>query len=418
MKRFNGLDTLMSAFGLNNAKSFQAYQDQVLAKIESQNENLEGFVWDLPQIDFTYEQLETEAQIEVMASYVDLNSPALPAGKSVTLTKLKGTIPRMKYAVVRGENDYRKQLITLNEIKAVANYTNKPESEAINEYLAKTLFDTIAELPAAHKNSLNYQVGQMKSKGALTLDDTNNPRGSIRTTFTAQVPTGNFMAKKWWEKASGGAVTPVETADPVAEIRNFIRELRWKPNGYTNVAIEMNEKFAYKFFAHPAVLKAIGYALTPGLRYSAKNDENAIATANFATIDAQKNAFKALVDADVVIYNQTQCGVEKLNTEHKRYERTLLNAFDEDVILVRPAGQIGVIKNVTPLIPDGTSVVARTHGGRGYIEYIYDADTHTQTWRSELTALAVPTRPKDMYYFNNLTQNASGAPGGSDAPGV
>ena len=87
MKRFNGLDTLMSAFGLNNAKSFQAYQDQVLAKIESQNENLEGFVWDLPQIDFTYEQLETEAQIEVMASYVDLNSPALPAGKSVTLTK-------------------------------------------------------------------------------------------------------------------------------------------------------------------------------------------------------------------------------------------------------------------------------------------------------------------------------------------
>ena len=126
MKRFNGLDTLMSAFGLNNAKSFQAYQDQVLAKIESQNENLEGFVWDMPQIDFTYAQLETEAQIEVMASYVDLNSPALPAGKSVTLTKLKGTIPRMKYAVVRGENDYRKQLITLNEIKAVANYTNKP----------------------------------------------------------------------------------------------------------------------------------------------------------------------------------------------------------------------------------------------------------------------------------------------------
>ena len=78
MYRFNGLESLMASKGINSSKIFTAYLKEVFSKRESQDENLEGFVWDTPQLDFTYEMLEAEKNVEVMASYVDLNSPAVP----------------------------------------------------------------------------------------------------------------------------------------------------------------------------------------------------------------------------------------------------------------------------------------------------------------------------------------------------
>lgn len=411
MKRFSGLDTLMASNAITSNTSFEAYYKQVLSAVESQGENFEGFAWAPQQIDFTYEMLEAEAQIEVMASYVDLNSPALPAGNSTKLTKLTGSIPRHKYTVVRGENDYRKQLILLNEIRSVANFNNTNESVAVSEYLAKALFDVTSAIPAAHKNTLNYQIGQMKSLGKLTLTDNNNPRGSLRTTFTAQVPTGNYMDKKWWESdTTAGTVTAV--GDPIGDLRDFIRELRNKANGYQNVCVEMNEKTFYKLTKHDAVLTALGYAMTGiGLRYTKANDDNAKAVAKGSTLEAQKEAFKRLIEADEVIYNKTVCGVEKINTTNHNFDRTLVDAFEQDVILIRPTGLIGVIKNVVPLRPDGSAISAFMYGGRGLIEYLYNADTRTQEWRSELTALAVPTRPRDLYYFKNLTQEKAASGG-------
>lgn len=415
MYRFQGLDSLMSVNKITDSTSFDAYWKEVLSKRESQDENLSGFSWDVPQLDFTYEMLQAEARIEVMASYVDLNSPALPAGKSVELTTLTGSIPRMKYAVVRGENDYRKQLIALNNVKSVAAFENKSETVAVREYLAKALFFTLDEIASSFKNSLNYQVGQMKSLGKLTLTDENNPRGSIRTTFTAQVPDANFISKKWWEKGADGTLTA--QGDPVADLRDFIRELHWKANGYENVAVEMSERFIYKLLSHDAVLKSIGYALTGiGLRYTKANDENAIAVAKGSTLEAQKDAFKRLIEADELITSKTQCGVEKLNTTTHKYERALMDAFEDEVILVRPTGNIGVIKNVVPLRPDGQAIVAGVYGGRGLVEYVYNRDTREQRWQGELTALAVPTRPNDMYYFKDLVQDAAGSAAGSGTP--
>lgn len=405
MYRFDGLDTLMSAKGITDSVTFEAYLKEVFSKRESQDENLTGFVFDAPQLDFTYEMLQAEKQIEVMASYVDLNSPALPSGHSTELTTLTGSIPRMKYAVVRGENDYRKQLIALNEVKSVANFSNMSETEAVSAFISKQLFFSIDEIVSAFKNSLNYQVGQMKSKGALTLTADNNPRGSIRTTFTAQIPAENTITKKWFEKdGSTEALTEVSGSDPITDIRDFIRELRWKANGYENVTVEMSERFIYKLLTHTAVLKAIGYAATGlGLRYTKQNDENAIAVARGMALEAQKTAFKTIIEADELITSKTQCGVEKLNAGSRKYERTYIDAFDNETILIRPSGNIGLIKNVVPLRPDGQAIVGSVYGGRGIIEYVYNRDTREQRWQGELTALAVPTRPQDMYYFKGIS---------------
>ena len=136
------------------------------------------------------------------------------------------------------------------------------------------------------------------------------------------------------------------------------------------------------------------------------------------SIEAQKDAFRRLIECDELITSKTQCGVEKLNTTTKTYERTLVDAFDPESYLIRPSGNVGVIKNVVPLRPDGQAIVGSVYGGKGIIEYMYDRDTRTQRWQGELTALAVPTRPQDMYYMNGVAEakepNQGGGLGGDE----
>lgn len=403
MYRFNGLDSLMTSKGITSNKTFDAYLKKVFSKRESQDANLTGFVWDTPQLDFTYKMLQAMQTIDVMASYVAFNSPAIPSGHKTKITTLEGTIPRMKYAVARGENDYRKQILALNEILAVAKFNNSSENAALRGFISKQLFFAINEIVTAFKESLNYQCGQMLSKGKLTLDDKNNPRGTVRTTFTAQIPDNNFMTKAWFTKAADGTLVAVEGSNPVVDIRNCHRELRWKANGYQNITDQLNEKYLYTLLEHPEVLKAIGY-LSSGyaLRYSPNNDKNALAVGSGLSFEAQKDAFRRLIECDELITSKTQCGVETLNPETKTYERTLVDAFDPESYLIRPSGNVGVIKNVVPLRPDGQAIVGSVYGGKGIIEYMYDRDTRTQRWNGELTALAVPTRPQDMYYMNGV----------------
>lgn len=408
MYRFQGLDSLMTAKGITDSGTFDAYLKEVLSKRESQGANLTGFVYDTPQLDFSFKVLQAEAKIDVMASYVDLNSPAVPSGHKLEMTSIEGSVPRMKYAVVQGENDYRKQLIALNEVQSVARFNNTSETVAVKNFLSRRLFFNLDEIVTSFKESLNYQVGQMTSKAALTIDDKSNPRGSIRTTFKAQVPETNFITKKWFTKAAEGSLTPVADADPITDLRDFIRELRWKANGYQNVTVQMSERYIYKLLSHPAVLKAVGYASTGlGLRYTKQNDDNALAVARGMALEALKEVFTRLIECDELITSKTQCGVEKLNPTSRKYERTLMDAFADETIVIRPQGNIGVIKNVVPLRPDGQAIVGSIFGGKGIIEYMYNRDTREQRWQGEMTALAVLTRPQDMYYFNGVEDAAS-----------
>ena len=408
MYRLNGLDSLMTSKGITSNVTFDAYLKEVFSKRENQDANLVGFLWAPAQLDFTFKTLRAMKTIDVMASYVAYNSPAIPSGHKTEITTQEGTIPRMKYAVVRGENDYRKQLIALKEILAVANFANKSEDVALREFISRQLFFVIDEIVTSFKESLNYQVGQMKSKGKIVLDDNSNPRGTVRTTITAQIPDSNFMTKGWFEKAADGTLTAVAGSNPITDIRNFHRELRWKANGYQNITDELSEKYIYQLLEHPEVLKAIGYYSTGlGLRYTKQNDENALAVARGMQLEAQKDAFRRLIECDELITSKTQCGVEKLNPATKTYERTLVDAFDPESYLIRPQGNVGEIKNVVPLRPDGQAIVGGVYGGKGIIEYVYDRDTRTQRWQGELTALAVPNRPEDMYYMNGVATAAA-----------
>lgn len=405
MNQYLGLDTLMASNGITSADAFMAYYKQVLSLRENQNLNIIGFEeWGIPQIDFTYKMLEAEQKISVMATYVDLNSDPIPLGTKGFNT-LEGSIPRQKARWELGENDYRKQLMVLKDLQIAATFTNQSPAESVKNYLADLLFGGLSEIQDAHIGSMSYQVGQMKSTGSVTLTDANNPRGIQNITFSAQIPVGNITTltenARWFtndDKTSEGT-----SSHPVSDVKTRVRNLRNKLNGGA-VVIEVNETSFFEDMQHSDWQVALGYAMSPDLiKYAGVGDAGKAAAAAVAAAagdDAIKAAFKKASGADEVIFNKTVCGVEKWNKEQGKLVISTLPAFNKDTYLFRPAGPVGKRLNVVPLRPDPSAISALIFEGHGLIEYRYDPRTKYQDWVSELTVLAVPTRPSDMYILH------------------
>lgn len=403
MNKYFGLTTLMASNGITSSQAFDAYYQAILSRRENQDLNVIGFErWDTPQIDFTYQMLEAEERIKVMATVLDLNSEPIPIGTKGFNT-LTGSIPRQKARWERGENDYRKELIVLQNLVARGQFMNEAPDTSIRNYLSELLFGGLSEIQDAHTSRLSYMVGQMKSKGAFTVTDTDNPRGIQNITFSAQVPAANVTTKtgdyRWFtddaKTIEGDASTPVE------DLKGIVRDAKDK---YGRVTVEVNEQSFFEDMKHSKWQIALGYAMMPALFVNSGVTEaaQAAAAAYAATQgdDAIKAAFRKVIGADEVIFNGTVCGVEVWDNEDKKLVVNRIPAFAKNVYLVRPSGSVGVIKNVIPLRPDGSAISATIFGGHGIVEYRYNEYTKTQDWVSELTALPVPTRPSDMYYLN------------------
>lgn len=404
--RFLGLDNILSTLGINSSKTFQTFYDSALTGRETTGLNITGCEWAPSQLDFSIQALELSGRIKAMATYVDLNSEPVARGKNVSLAKIEGTIPRQKRKIVRGENDYRKELIALQNAEAIARLRGDSPYDSIRQYLVENLFDTMSEFPDSHNASLSYARGQMFGKRELVLTDDNNPGGLVNVSFKSQVPEANVSKETWYTVNADGNVTYVESIDPILVLAKQIRGLKNDPyGGYQNTVVEMTANTFYTLLEHPKVVQRIGYGGDWKLEIISKSDK---ADAAAQQIGREKiltngdefvrNWFQTAIGASELIIDTTVVGVDKLNANTKRFDTMKVSAFPDGVVLVRPSGIVAQIFNVTPLRPDGQAIVAGIFDNRGIIEYFYDARNRTQTWISELTVLPVPTRPKDMYY--------------------
>lgn len=412
--RFLGFDNIVTTLGLNTAKDFQIAYNEALAGRETMGLNIDGFEWADPQLDFNYAMIEADKRIRAMATYVAPDSEPLARGKEVSLSKLTGTIPRQKYKIVRGENDYRRELVALQSADVSARFRGDNPDKSLRKFLIENFFDTLAEFPDAHNASLTYQVGQMTSKRKLVLTTDNNQGGIIGAEFSANVPDENVTKEEWYTVGEDGAITYVEGTNPILSIKKKVRAIkRDLYSGYTNVKVKMSAFTFDALIEHPEVLRALGYALRPELYASAKNDADALKVGTNAfygnSHEYMVDFFKKAIDADELVIDTTIVGADKLNTSTKKFETNKIGVFDDGVIMISPTGTIGSIINVVPLRPDGQAIVAGIFGNRGILEYRYNRETRTQTWVSELTALAVPNAPKKLFYFEVQGVTATGA---------
>lgn len=403
----NSFIDVMKALGISSQKKFEAWYEKYLQGRENMNFNMDGFTWDDAQIDFDYEFAEVTDSVTAMATYLDIYSQAVARGREIPMRTIAGYIPRQKRYDTRDENDFRKAAIQAERLAGAADLRGESPYNDIKDYFSKNLLEFAGDFPASHAQSITYQVGQMKSNFGLELTDLNNPNGIVGVSFKANVPDANTILGEYYTVDEDGNVTYDETKDPIKDYNKFLDKLLF--NGtYGPVEVEADEWSFLTFMGHPVIVKAIGYLEVKGLFISSTSKADADARASEAgahilSVDGNdttvmigffKRLFKKI--SNVKLHNE-MVAVAQFNETTKKFDYPLLKAFNEHVMLFRPTGNIGTIKNVTPMRPDSSYMYSWMFERRGIMDYWYDPRTKTQHWESELTALAVPNRPKKLH---------------------
>lgn len=377
-------DLLSRAFnGDVTSARLQAFIDDTLALKYNQLQ-IPGFKFnDDMQLDFTYEQLQKEVGIIAMANYYDIDSPAVPrAEENVTIAT--GKIPRMKDVVYFNEDKIRKQMILEKMVS---------EREATLKAGVK-LFNTVDGLVGGHTNSLTYQRHQMVSKGKLTLDNSNNPLGIQGVTFSAGIPSKNITklsgTARWWTD-KGTYKTVGADADPVAALIDWLQ-----PIYDLGIAghLEVNKAYLRRVLNHPAVVKSIGFSMFPTAESSV-----AQGAASVISYEQKKNVLAELVGCPIEVVDSI-VAVKKYNKTSKKMEASTASAFEPDVFVFVPDGNIGEIITVMPLpVEDKSAVYSTFYGGKLLLTVTMDAQYKCQAYQSEMTSLAVPNVPQRMFYL-------------------
>lgn len=376
-------DLLYRAFeGDATSRRLQGYLDEVMAA-KYNGLQLDGFTFapDM-QIDFTYEQAQKELGLTAMAQYYDLDSPAIPRGtEGVTLAT--GKIPRMKDVEYFNEDKVRKQLL-IDKLqtpdRALASAKDK-------------LFVTISDLIGGHTNSLTYQRHQMVSAGKLTINDKNNPKGIQGVTFSANIPAANkttlATTKRWWTAADYS--TEGANADPVGDLRAMVQVAK---NKGIRGHFEINTAYVDRILAHSKVLAVIGMNLQP-LATAAQQT----AAAGYAARDAKVRILESVIGASIKEIDSL-VAVEKWNKTTKKLEKTNINAFEADVVVFVPDGQLGEVLTVMPIaFQNPAAQYATFYDGRLQLIVEADAVKKCQGFYTEMTSLVVPNVPQYMFYL-------------------
>ena len=373
-------DLLSRALGGNDGRRLQGFLDNVVA--QKYNElNIPGFKFaDEMQLDFTYEQLQKTAGINVMANYYDLDSPAIPNGTEGFVVAT-GRIPRMKMVEYYNEDKYRKLLIAEQRFGAGA---DRVVSGAV-----KALFNTADTLIGGHTNSLTYQRHQVVSTGKFTLNTTNNPNGLTGLTFSSHVPSANINTlsgnKKWWTDAT--YATEGSAADPIADMIAMVEAARDKGiEGH----FEVNATYLGKVIAHSKVVAAIGANLWPMA-------ENAAASASYLSRAKKIEVLAEIVGAPIVAVD-AKVATEVYNKANKALERKTMDAFEANVVVFVPNGDLGEIITVEPIAIDG-GTYATFYDGRLLMTVDVDAKYKCQSFNTEMTSLVVANRAHEMFYL-------------------
>ena len=373
-------DLLSRALGGNDGRRLQGFLDNVVAK--KYNElNIPGFKFAADmQLDFTYEQLQKEIGLNVMAQYLDLDSQPIPVGTEGAVIST-GRIPRMKMVEYYNEDKYRKLLIAEQRFGA--------SSDRVVNAAVEALFNTADTLVGGHTNALTYQRHQIVSTGKFTLNSTNNPNGLVGLTFASHVPSANINtlsgAKRWWTDSE--YATEGTAADPIADMIAMVEVARQKGvKGH----FEVNASYLDKVLKHSKVVAAIGANLFPMA-------ENASASAAYLSRAKKIEVLSEIVGAPIDAIDAV-VATEVYNKSAKALERKMIDAFEANVVVFVPDGNLGEILTVEPIAIDG-GTYATFYGGRLLLTVDVDAKYKCQSFNTEMTSLVVPNKPQYMWYL-------------------
>lgn len=364
------------ALGLGGARDYQEFVDTFFADKYNAPQT-DGFMWDENiQIDFTYEQLQAELGIYAIATFVDIDSPGgTHANQTATISS--GKIPRFKHQFTIDEKIIREQMILAQRFNQV--------TPAMQEQLARVLFNNTDKLIGGNYNTLTYMRHQAVSNGSFAITSTNNPGGIANLTFSFGVPAanqkkaggfGSHGTKYAWSSAS---------ANPIGDLMDMVEYA--DTNGIPYGVIEMSKTLWNTFRMHTNVKSAVATGI----------NMNANLTNIGSMIFTEEVVKSYLVGIGLPPINviDSLVSVEKYDPATRTVGYTQIRPFDEAKVVLRPSGEIGTIKAVEPIVlQDPSARIALFDGGRTKLTQRFDSKNVIQTIESELTALCVPNVPK------------------------
>lgn len=375
-------DLLSRALGAG--ETIQTFLDNTMAQKYNALQ-LDGFTFEpFMQTDFAYEQLVGELALNSVAQYYDLDSPAIPDGaegfKSYT-----GKIPRMKKVEYFNEDKLRKMKL-IEDRKSTS-------ATLIAEIAYQQLFITVDKLIGGHTNALTYQRHQAVSTGKFTISAANNPKGINGITLDYHVPAANKTTlsgtARWWTSSTHTAANEGADADPISDLSNVVKAARLAGvRGHFEVEID----YLKEVLSHTAVLKLIGISMLPASDSTAQ-----VAYARIQPYDVLKARLETLIGAPIKAIDSL-VPIESIDKAQKAMVKQNVNAFEKNVFVFVPDGEIGVVKTVEPIAIEGGNY-GSFYGGRLLLTVGVDFVKKCQSYNTEMTSLVIPSVPQFMWYL-------------------
>ena len=381
-------DLLSRALGAG--ESIQSFLDNTMA-LKYNKLQLDGFTFEpFMQTDFTYEQIVGELGLNPMAQYYDVDSPALPDG-TAGFKAYTGKIPRMKKVEYFNEDKLRKMKLVEDRKSTTA--------AQIAEIAYQQLFITVDKLIGGHTNALTYQRHQAVSTGKFVINATNNPKGVKNITLDYHIPSANKTtlpadSTRWWTSSTHVQANEGANANPVGDMVAMVDKARYAGvRGHFEIEIS----YLKEILSHSKVLAQIGVATLPASDSTAQ-----AAYASILSYEAKKSALESLVGAPIKAIDSL-VPVESIDKTDKVFTRQNINAFEKNVVVFVPDGEIGIVKTVEPIAIEGGNY-ASFYGGKLLLTVGVDFVKKCQSYNTEMTSLVIPTSPQYMWYLypNNV----------------
>ena len=368
-------------------QSVQNFLDDTMAR-KYNGLQLDGFAFEpFMQNDTAYVQTVSELALNAAAQYYDIDSPAIPDAPA-GLKQYTGSIPRMKKVEYFNEAKIR-EMRRLEDRRSVT-------LGQIREAAYEQLFITVDKLIGGHTNALTFQRHQVVSTGKFTISAANNPKGINGVTLDFHVPAANKTtlqdANRWWTNA--GKTSEGGSADPVKDMTAMVEAARMKGiRGH----FEMEIDYLKAVLNHSAVIAKIGITVLPAAAATQQSSYAAI-----MSYEAKKERLEQLVGAPIKAIDSI-VAIDKIDKDNKVIAATNTRAFEQNVVVFVPDGQIGTVKTVEPIAIAGGNY-ASFYGGKLLLTIGADFVYKCQSFNTEMTSLVIPNVPQYMWYLypNNV----------------
>ncbi|MDY5673347.1 MAG: major capsid protein [Bacteroidaceae bacterium] len=374
-------------FGLGG-DTWQQFVDRYKEKYDGMV--IDGFEFAPTSINYTWQQLVAATTVTTLPTYVDPESPGYEKQRGSAKGET-GSIPTQKafYSLNR--------TIVREKMQLMQMFGQAALNQDMMNVIMGLLDESADGLIKGYYNSLTNQRMQIVSTGKFKIDATNNPRGIKDITFDFGIDESHFDTlsgtQRWWTNADKS--TEGTASDPIAYMKNKVKEIRSKYHYYGPLKIEMAKEMMDALLSHSKVLKRIGMMLYP-LSSVDNSGATALAYAQNLADDAIKQALVRLVGCEIV-ERDSKAYVDDWTDDGVLTQKEIEN-FSLTNISFIPQGTIGNIQGVTPLTMGyEPSKVAFFDDNRLVLSQRMNPETHSIYIESEAAELCVPSLPKYMF---------------------